>query len=459
MPRTLRLEFAASVLVNGRVTNVTPAMKRIALLVCSLALATVALTAAGDNWPQWRGPNFNGSTKAKGLPATFTKADAKWIAPLPGKSGATPAIWGDHVFVSSADAQKQLNLLCFDRGSGKQLWSQTVAVGDKEVGRNNMAAPSPVTDGKRVIILFGTGDLAAFDFAGKELWKRSLGKDYGKFAIMWIYGSSPLLFDGKLFIQVLQRDEVPGDYPLVDGNPKRESYLLALDPVTGKTLWKQLRGTDSTKESQESYATPMPFKGKNGTELLVVGGDHVSGHNLKDGAELWRARLYEKRDDWYRIVTSPVAYDGLIYASGPKGQPVVAYKDGGRGNVTDTHVAWKFTESPTDWSTPLVYEGKLFVLDGGKRVLSRLDPKTGEKKWSGKLPGTGPIWSSPTGADGKIYVVSEVGMASVVDAGDEFKILGTCAFEGEGPCKGSVAVAQGQVFIRTAKNLYVFGGK
>lgn len=434
-------------------------MKPIALLASGLTFAVALHAGSGENWPQWRGPHFDGSAKATGLPATLAKESATWVAPMPGKSGATPAVWGDKVFVSTADAQKQLNLVCLDRKTGKELWSRTVAVGDKDVGRNNMAAPSPVTDGKRVTILYGTGDIAAFDFAGKELWKRNLGKDYGSFGIMWIYGASPLLQDGRLIVPVLQRDELPSDYPLFDGKPQRESYLLALDPATGKTLWKYVRTTDSTKESHESYATPIPYRGKNGAEVLVVGGDHVSGHDPKDGTEIWRARLYEKRDDWYRIVTSPLAADGLIYASGPKGQPVVAFKDGGKGDVTGTHVAWKFTENPTDWSTPLLYQGKLFVLDGGKRVLSRLDPKTGEKKWSGKLPGTGPIWSSPTGADGKIYVMSEDGVASVVGTGDEFQVLGTCTFEGEGPCKGSVAAAQGMVFFRTAKNLYAFGSR
>jgi outer membrane protein assembly factor BamB len=177
---------------------------------------------------------------------------------------------------------------------------------------------------------------------------------------------------------------------------------------------------------------------------------------LSDGSEIWRSRLYEKRDDWYRIVTSPVAFDGMIYASGPKGQPVVAYREGAKGEVGDAQVAWRFQENPTDWSTPLVFDGKLFVLDGGKRVLSRLNPKTGAVVWTGKLPGTGPIWGSPTGADGKIYLVSEDGTTSVVSAGDEFKILNTTRFTDESPFRGSVAVAQGEVFIRSARQLYCF---
>jgi outer membrane protein assembly factor BamB len=153
--------------------------------------------------------------------------------------------------------------------------------------------------------MFGTGDVAAYDFQGKELWKRPLYKDYGRFAIMWIYGASPLLHDGQLIIPVLQRDQMPPDYPLAGGAPERHSFLLSLDPKTGKTLWEAKRVTDSTLESHESYATPVPHKGPHGTEILIVGGDHISGHRPKDGSEIWRARLYEKRDDWYRIVTSP----------------------------------------------------------------------------------------------------------------------------------------------------------
>ena len=431
-------------------------MKRISLSIAFLLEFVAVFGAGAENWPQWRGPHFDGSARASGLATDLSVSNAAWTVPLPGKGGATPVIWDDTVFVTSPDAQRQLNLFALDRATGKQRWSAMVALGDKDVGRNNMASPSPVTDGKRVITLFGTGDLAAYDFAGMELWQRNLGKDYGKFAVMWIYGSSPVLFEGRLYIQVLQRPEVPPDYPLIDGNPKRESYLLALDPETGKTLWKQVRYTDSTKESNEAYSTPVPYTGASGTQLLVVGGDHISGHRLSDGSEIWRSRLYEKRDDWYRIVTSPVAFDGMIYASGPKGQPVVAYREGAKGEVGDAQVAWRFQENPTDWSTPLVFDGKLFVLDGGKRVLSRLNPKTGSVLWTGKLPGTGPIWGSPTGADGKIYLVSEDGTASVVSAGDEFKILSTTRFTDESPFRGSIAVAQAGVFVRSARQLYCF---
>jgi outer membrane protein assembly factor BamB len=414
--------------------------------------------ARAEDWPQWRGPHFNGSSAEAGLPTTWSPTqNVLWSTPLPGPSGATPVIWGDYVFVSSPDPQKNLNLICLDRRDGHVRWQKTVAFGDKTKGRNNMASPSPVTDGKLVIALYGTSDLAAYDFEGGQLWSRNLGKDYGRFSIMWIYGSSPLLYQDKVYIQVLQRNPPPNDYPTVDDKPTRESYLLCLDPRTGKTLWRQTRPSDALSESQEAYSTPIPYEAKHGTEILVVGGDCLTSHDAATGAELWRSGGFNPRkDQTYRIVTSPLAADGLIYVSGPKGQPVIAVRDGGKGDITESHRAWTFREAPTDWSTPLYYRQKLFILDGGKRVLSCLDPKTGEKKWQGSLGVPDPIWSSPTGADGKIYCVSEKGTVVVVAAGDEFNLLATIPM-GEEPCRSSIAAAHGQLFIRTATTLHCVG--
>ncbi|MEO6184619.1 MAG: PQQ-binding-like beta-propeller repeat protein [Verrucomicrobiota bacterium] len=436
-------------------------MKRRFITLATGFLFLSHLSSSAENWPQWRGPLFNGSTSEKNLPVHWsTSENVVWKTALPGSSGATPAIWGDHIFVSSPDEQKNLNLICLNRVDGKMRWQKQVAVGDKVIGRNNTASPSPVTDGKTVFVIFATGDLAAYDFSGKERWTRNIGKDFGKFALMWLYGSSPLLYEEKLYIQVLQREPIPPDYThAIDDKPHRESYLLCLDPKTGKDLWRQVRKTQAQMESNESYSTPIPFEGKNGKEILIVGGNCATGHNANNGEEIWRCDgLNAKDGQWMRTVPSPVTGAGMIFVCAPKKEPVFAIKSGGKGNITATHVAWKFDEYPSDCVTPLFYQDKLYVLDGDKQMMTCLDPKTGEKKWQGNLGVRDIFRGSPTGADGKIYCLSERGTVVVLDAGKEFKILSTIPMNEE-PVRASIAVAQGQLFIRTAQNLYCIGKK
>jgi outer membrane protein assembly factor BamB len=428
----------------------------------AIALLLLALTA-NANWPQWRGPNLNGSSEEKNLPVKFSPTEGvKWKLPLPGPSGATPAIWGDNVFVSTPDPEKNLHLLCIDRNSGKVRWQkQVVEGGNIDKGKGNMASPSPITDGKAVYILYGTGDIAAFDFDGKELWKRNLGADYGKFAIMWIYGSSPLLFDGKLYVQVLQRTPAPGDYPGLGGaGGDRDSYLVALDPATGKSLWKVNRPTEARLESMESYATPVPHIGADGkAQILVVGGNCITGHDPANGTELWRGYGLNRKDgEWMRIVPSPVSAGGFAIACGPKKEQMVAYRTDMKGDITEKGLAWFFDEKKTpDVCTPAVYDGKLFALDGDSQTLTCMDPKTGQKKWQGNLGERGVIRSSPTAADGKIYVISEKGTVFVCSAGDGFQVLSTFQMGDAEGTRASIAVSNGNLFIRTTENLYCVG--
>ena len=185
-----------------------------------------------------------------------------------------------------------------------------------------------------------------------------------------------------------------------------------------------------------------------------MGGNYVTAHNAQDGAEIWRcAGLNDKGEPFWRIVPSPVAADGMIYACGPKRDPVLAIKDGGHGLVTTTHMAWKFAEFPSDCCTPLFYNKHLFVLDGDRQVMTCLQPQTGQKIWQGNLGVHEIFRASPTGADGKIYCISESGTAVVLSAGEEFKVLATIPMA-DSPVRASIAAAQGELFIRTAKNLY-----
>jgi outer membrane protein assembly factor BamB len=436
-------------------------MKAIKSLCFVLAASILFHPSWAANWPHWRGPHYNGSTDESHLPATWsTTENVAWKTGLPGPSGSSPIIWGDYVFVSAPDASKNLNLICLNRKDGSVRWQKQVATGDRSAGpRSNMTSPSPVTDGKVVVAMYGTGDVAGYDFEGKELWRRNLGQEGGKFAIMWLYGSSPLIYEGKLYIQVLQTSPVPEGYTHArDGKETRESYLLCAEPATGKTIWKHIRESNARSESKESYASPLPFEGPNGKEILILGGDCITGHNARTGEEIWRGGgLNPRNDPFWRIVPSPVWGGGVVLASAPKGSPVYAFKAGGKGDITESGLAWKLTEHPTDWATPLFYKDRFYVLDGDRHFLTCLKPQSGEKIWATKLEVREPIWSSPLGADGRIYLISESGTVLVLDA-EEGKVTSTIPMS-EGPARSSIVASQDHLFVRTAENLYCIGSK
>lgn len=427
------------------------------MLMFGIGVATTQLRA--ENWSQWRGPFFNGSSAETNLPTSWTREqNILWRRPLPGKSGATPVVWNDRVFLPSPDDQKDLHLLCVNMSDGAIRWQRKVASGDSVKGKNNAAAGSAVTDGKHVWIMFATGDLAAFDFDGKEIWHRNLAKEYGAFAYMWLYGSTPLLYQDRLYVQVLQRN--PPTYPHAqDDKPERDSYLLCLNAADGKTLWRHVRPTDAIEESKESYATPIPFTFGGRQEIVLTGGNYVTGHDPLSGEELWRCGgLNQKNLNLGRVIPSATASIDHIYACGPKREVVIAVRAGGKGVVTDSHVDWRFTEFAPDVCTPLYYQGKLFVLDGDRQTMTCLNPSTGAKIWQGKLGVRETFSSSPTGADGKIYCLSEPGTVVILSAGDEFKVLATINMD-EGPSMSSIVPSQGRLLIRTAQNLYCIGAK
>ena len=435
-----------------------------------LAVASTFTSAQAENWPQWRGPEFNGTSPEKGLPVQFSQTEGvKWSVAMPGISGSTPIVWGEKVFVMSPDADKNQWLICLNRADGKELWKNNIAGGMLDKGRGNSTSPSPVTDGKTVWALVGTGQLAAFDMNGKELWKRDLGKEYGTFNIMWTYGSSPLLFGGKLFVQVLQRTPADGGYPGVADKGDRESYLVAMDPATGKTLWKQIRPTDAVMESMESYATPVPHTVGGKTQILLAGGDVLTGHDPETGTELWRGGGINKDKGkgggaWMRIVPSPVSAGELALVCGPKQSASIAYKTDGKGDITESGKAWTFDERKTpDCATPAYHDGKLYVFDGDGQHMTVLNAKDGTKVWQksfelDKSKGKETFRASPTIADGKIYHLGERGTVVIQNAADGAQLaaipMGAGGPEG---VRGSIAVSGGNLFIRTAEKLFCIG--
>jgi outer membrane protein assembly factor BamB len=421
--------------------------------------------SSGANWPQWRGPNFNGSTTATNLPDTIDRGKPLWVTPMPGHGNGTAVVWGDRIFTTaSAEQSMALVCLCLNKADGKILWQKEVGVGMSRNRQNNhYATPSPVTDGQKVIFLFGNGELAAFDLIGNELWRRNLQKEHGKWNIQWSYGSSPLLWGGKLYVPVLHRNVETSNW--ADPKPGEEikaSYLLAINPNDGKDLWRVIRPTDAKAESQESYSTPIPWEKSTRNEILLTGGDAFSGHDPETGKELWRVTGWnpQKIGHW-RLVPSAVTWNGLAYVCTPKQEGVIiAVKEGGSGDVSGTHAAWRTSDPRSDVAVPAVYQDHLYVLDGDKRQLSCVDPKTGKRIWGGTFEGRGVMRGSPTVADGKVYCTSEAGDVFVTSADPKggFKQLSKTSLGNEmGPTRCSVAAVDGMVILRTGDKVWAFG--
>jgi len=438
------------------------------LLTVSLSLLLAAGAAAAD-WTNWRGPNFNGATEAKNLPVRFSPTEGvKWSVPLPGPSAATPIVSGDSVFLTAAnEVSKELLAICVDRATGKVRWQHVAGTGYLPGGkgnaiqldyRSNYASPSPVADGKRVIFFFGNGDLVAYDYQGAKLWGRNLQKDYGDFCFGWTFSTSPLLYEGKLYMQILQRDlAVSGR-----GKDGSESFLLAMDPATGKELWRAARPTTAKMESREAFTTPVPWTHNGRKELLLSGGDILTGHDPATGKELWRWGTWNEgnREPFWRLVPSPAPGAGVILVCAPKREPVYAIKAGGNGDISTSGLAWKSeVRGPitSDVPTPLFYRGKFFIVSDLRKNVTCVEPADGKPVWSTPLEGPTMCWASPTGADGKVYVMSLRGEVHVLDAATGQLLATNPMAEGENEIRSTIAVAGDQLFIRTNTKLFCVG--
>lgn len=421
------------------------AVKRFAsilLLAAGVVLSSLNPCFA-DNWTTWRGPDVAGVVKEKGAPSVWgDNKNILWKATLPGIGGATPIVWNDRIFVTSGEGSDQV-LLCFDT-KGKELWKRTVGTGGRGKIRGdegNEASASPTTDGKNIYVFVGTGILAAFDFEGKQVWSKDIQKDYGRFAIQHGLHTSPLLHGDNLYLALLHGN----------GN-----LVVALDKNTGKEVWKVNRKSDAQGESKEAYSSPILWN----DTVVILGADYATGHNLKDGSEVWRLGDLNPKDKYssaLRIIASPVASPDLLVVPTARGGLIVGVKPGAKGFIGagSEHEQWRRAKGAPDVPSPLLYNGLLYLCrENG--VLQVWDAKSGDELYQERMHADR-YRASPIVADGKIYCVSRDGTFTIVKAGPKFELLATNNLSDV--FTASPVVANGRMYLRGFNTLYAIAEK
>lgn len=436
-----------------------------------LLLTFLAFTVVrAQNWPQFRGPGAAGVVEGRTAAVTWDAAksvNTRWKTAIPGLAHSSPVVWGNKIFVSTAvssaakdetrfglygdvapvkdDPKHTWKIYALDKLTGKILWERTSSEGMPKVKRHpksTHADSTPVTDGKYLVVLFGSEGLYAYDLKGKLRWKQDLGVlDSGWFYdadYQWEHGSSPIIY----------RDLV-----IVQADVQKNSFIAAYNLKTGKLVWK------TPREEISSWGTPTIYEGKTRAELITNGSTAVRGYDPATGKELWRLTPNSE-------ITTPtpfVAHDLIFVTSGYAPiQPIYAIRPGANGDISlkddkesNASIAWSKKRGGPYMPTPIVY-GDLLYTCSNQGVLTAYNAKTGERVYQERLAGKGGAFTaSPVASDGKIYLTSEDGDVFVVKAGPKHELLATNAV-GE-VMMATPAISDGLVIVRGINHLFAFG--
>ncbi len=400
---------------------------------------------AADNWPQWRGLRNDGVSAETNIPSKWSdKENIAWKLDMPGMSGATPCVWNDRIFVTSANDAGELMLICVST-EGKELWRKTLGKGDKGArgGEGNSASPSPTTDGKHVYACFGTGDLACLDFDGKIIWQVDLQKEYGKFKYGFGFHTTPVLHGDRIYLQLIH---------------SKPAHVIALDKATGKLAWKVERDSDGHSECYHSYASPLIWQNGKDAYLVAHGNDYATAHQLADGKEIWRCADLNPKSNYnatLRFVASPLATPDLIIIPTAKNGPVVGVKPDAKGliNAGGDGEVWRRGNNTPDVPSPLLHEGLVYLCrESG--VLICMDAKTGKEHYQQRIHNQRHR-ASPVYADGKIYCAARDGVVTVVKAGEQFELIATNKLGDD--LAASPAISGGRIYLRGFGALWAVG--
>ena len=464
-------------------------MRKLLFLLISLGLPAA-------DWPQFRGPEGSGLCKCDGLPTEFGPAkNVLWKTDLP-VGNSSPILAGDRIFLTASEGE-ELSTICLSRQTGRILWQRSVTAARKEVLHtlNHRASPTPVVDGRNVFVFFGDFGLVSYDFEGKERWRMPLGP----FNNLHGMGASPVFADGKVLL-VCDQDT--------------NAFIIAVDAATGKVAWKTERDVSHGFSTPVIY---RPARGP--AQIIAPGAYRMTAHAVRDGERLWSVRGLTWQPKSAAVVSGDVLYFNGWAPGGDAGQQfelpefaeaaaaadanrdgkfsqaelpkpwqptgtwraidfdqdgflnarewsffrarrsskngLLAVKLGGSGDVTDSHVLWRFEKSLPDVPSPLVYNDVVFLVRSGG-IATSLNSKTGEVLKQGRLTGAlEDYYSSPIGADGKVYMASQHGKVVVLSAAGDWQILAINDFGSD--IYATPAVEPGRLYVRTREALYAIG--
>jgi outer membrane protein assembly factor BamB len=423
--------------------------------------AASAFADPADNWGHWRGPLATGVSPTANPPITWdAKTNIKWKVDLPGKSSASPIVWGDRVFVitavetdrpgkaediTSIDSSferktkppmnyHEFHVYCFDRNTGKQLWTHKAAEKVPHEGHHethSYAAGSPTTDGKRLYVSFGSFGIYCYNLDGKPLWSRDLGRIISRLG--WGEAVTPMIHGTSL---------------LLNWDQEVNSKLICLDAETGKTKW------ETPRDEKTSWNTPLVVEHKGKTQVIVNGTNHVRSYDLETGKPIWTGP-----GTTVNAIPSPLAANGVAYIMGGYRTSVgMAISLDATGDVTEGNgLIWKIGKGTPYVPSPLLLNGRLYFTAANVNLLTVLDAKTGKAQLEQDRLPVGSFYASPVAASGRVYFTDQSGTTLVYSEGDKPELLATNKLNDA--VDATPALAGKQIFLRSHGRLYCVEGK
>lgn len=420
-----------------------------ALLLTIALIALSPLNLPAENWPSWRGDIAgSGTTTETDLPLEWSPdKNIVWRIDLPDRGNSTPVIWKNQLFVNQAVKNNNFRgVMCFNKKDGSLLWKKGVTYSRKEKthASNPYCSASPVTDGERVIVSYGSAGLYCYDMNGKQLWKR----DFGPISHTWGNAASPVIY-GNLCIYY-------------HGPGKTNSLLTALDKKTGKTVWefkepdwKPVNRTDGFKGRDKggiigSWSTPIIVPSKSGDQLVMSFPMQIKSFDPKSGKELWTSDGLNPL-----VYTSPMFSKGIVVAMGGYFGNTVTVKTGGKDDVTQSERIWHKLRDQGGIGTGVIKGNQIYYQDGEGQLYCA-DLQSGKILWKQKLPGKTRTWGSLLLSGDHIYTLSQSGETVIFKANAKAyqEIFHNSVSE---KTNSSIAVSDGQLFIRTWKGLWCIG--